>query len=103
MTRALAFALGLGALTACGYTEEAYTADYRDAYCAKLDECGMLETMSFADVDACVTALTEVADASVAVCVDFDADKAQACVDETEAASCENWTAPSCLEVCAAG
>lgn len=102
MLRKILISSGLMLATVgCGYSEDAFISDYSQAYCAKLEECEMLELMQFDSVDACVDAFEAAADGddSEDEC-DFQGDMGKACVEETESASCDSWDTPSCAEVC---
>ncbi len=105
--RSLSPALLLLAASAC-YSEADYRQDINTARCEWYEACGYLETLGYDAVSDCVDeyALKDQLDAEegIAVCEDFDADKARACVEGWQTLDCaiseEDYPA-ECDAVCA--
>lgn len=96
-------ALALLALTAC-YNEADYEADYTEAMCAKTFECydsAQQENLLWEDEDACVAERDE---QETSEDCEFDGNSAQACVEDTQALSCQDFYAgrwpTTCETVC---
>jgi hypothetical protein len=96
-------ALALLALTAC-YNESDFQADYAEAICSKTYECydsAQQETLLWDDESACVD---EREDSETSEECDFDGNSGQACVEDTQALTCQDFFAgrwPStCETVC---
>jgi hypothetical protein len=95
----LPFVLALGALVGC-YNYDTFADDYLVAICDKLEECEFF-TDKYTK-DDCLNP-PEVEDTSGAepwVCEEFDADMAQACIDEIVAVSCEDYTSGAGFDSC---
>lgn len=85
-------ALALLALTAC-YNEADYEADYTHAMCAKTFECydaAQQENLLWESEDTCVDERGEQETSEECI---FDGTSAQACVQDTETLSCQDFYA----------
>lgn len=83
-------ALALLALTAC-YTEANYEADFTEAMCAKTFECyddAQQENLLWEDEDTC---LDERVQQETSEDCEFDGGAAQACVEDTQIMSCQDF------------
>ena len=76
-------ALGLVALSACGYSEEKFGEDMEAEFCAAAVAC----TDAYYTAEADCTA--DMAAAPDTECVDYDAKAAKACVDGIAGAACD--------------
>ena len=108
MRNVLALA-SLSLLVACGPSREAYAEQAATLTCDKLSECGgeaALSLFGYDTVEACATDLTSEAqdETDENSCENYNRDAAAKCLDELEAASCDDLTsgnsAPSCDDVC---
>jgi hypothetical protein len=85
-------------LVGCSLSQEKFETDAIDLSCTRIMECTpeVGEFLDFEDVAGCVEVLTEMSEESEeddsAECT-YDAAKAQSCLDEIEAATCEEYSA----------
>lgn len=82
--------MALLALTAC-YNESNYEADYTEASCAKTFECydeAQQENLLWEDEDTCIDQRDE---KDISEDCEFNSGAAQACVEETQAMSCQDF------------
>ncbi len=89
----IAALLALCTLAACGWSEDEFSDEYLVAACDKLDECGVLtEDYSYEDCVATPGPEQE--------CQDYDSKAAEACVEATNAVSCEDLLMEQGTEIC---
>ena len=89
-------------LVGCSLSQEKFEADSIDLSCTKIMECTpeAAQFLGFDDQESCVELLTENASESDTSTCTYDAEKAQACLDELESATCEDYAAGSADTSC---
>lgn len=96
----------LTVLVGCGVSEEKFKSESISISCEKMVECApeMGEYLGFSDQASCEEVFNEAVAEDESTCT-YDASKAQACLDEMSATTCEQFTsgeetASSCDSVC---
>ena len=81
-------------LVGCSLSQEKFETDSVDLSCTKIMECTpeMGEFLGFEDEAGCVEVLTELNEEVDTTECTYDAAKAQSCLDEIEAATCEEYS-----------
>ena len=81
-------------LVGCSLSQEKFETDGIDIQCTKMMECTpeMGEFLDFEDQAGCVEVLTEMMEDQTDAECTYDAAKAQSCLDEIEAATCEEYS-----------
>lgn len=96
----------VGLLVACGYKQEDFAPDYATAVCDLYVDCEILGVSQvYETVEDCEAAVVEEKDEGGGNCDAYDKEKAEQCIQDLEAMSCddlyaESWPA-SCDEACA--
>jgi hypothetical protein len=82
-------------LVGCSLSQEKFETDGIDLSCTRIMECTpeVGEFLDFEDVAGCVEVLTEMSEEDDTAECTYDAAKAQSCLDEIEAATCEEYSA----------
>lgn len=95
-----ALALALIPLAGC-YNYDKYTEEITTLTCDRMEECTYLDLFDMT-MDECLTWATPVQDTAGAAleCEEFDKDAAQACIDATTAATCDDLANGTGLSIC---
>ena len=85
----------LSSLVGCSLSQEKFETDSIDLSCQRIMECTpeAAEFLGFEDEAGCVETLTDMDGETDTEGCTYDAAKAQACLDEVAAATCEEYSA----------
>ena len=85
----------LSSLVGCSISQEKFETDSIDLSCQRIMECTpeVAEFLGFEDEAGCVEVITEETEGTSTEDCTYDAAKAQACLDEVAAATCEEYSA----------
>lgn len=115
MNRLPLFALALGFLAGCGYSEEKYAEDYMAAVCTSMTGCEADIVGAYVDMGLDEATAQSTFDTTVAIycsydpdaaeegdgedTCDFDGGAAKECVDSIETITCDQWVDGSASDV----